>query len=130
MLLGNYLIGLREGLEAALVVSILIAYLVKTGRRGALAPVWAGIGLAIGLSVAFGVLLSVASSEMQFKTQEFFGGSLSIVAVGLLVGLPGGVVGQVPAIGCQSGVSSMAPGVAVTFCTLADVLVSTIRFCV
>lgn len=84
MLLGNYLIGLREGLEAALVVSILIAYLVKTGNRGALAPVWAGIALAVALSAGFGVALSAASSDMQFKTQELFGGILSIVAVGLV----------------------------------------------
>lgn len=84
MVLGNFLIGLREGLEAALVVSILIAYLVKSGHRGALAPVWAGVGLAIVLSVGFGIALSAASSEMQFKTQELFGGVLSIIAVGLV----------------------------------------------
>ncbi|MFI6515788.1 iron uptake transporter permease EfeU [Spirillospora sp. NPDC050679] len=84
MLLGNYLIGLREGLEAALVVSILIAYLVRTGNRRALVPVWSGIGIAVLLSVGFGVVLSAASSEMQFKTQELFGGVLSIVAVGLV----------------------------------------------
>ncbi|GAA0325996.1 FTR1 family protein [Actinoallomurus spadix] len=83
-MLGNFLIGLREGLEASLVVSILIAYLVKSGNRRALAPVWAGIGTAIGISVAFCVLLSVASGEMQFKTQETFGGFLSILAVGLV----------------------------------------------
>ncbi|MEV4258375.1 iron uptake transporter permease EfeU [Spirillospora sp. NPDC049652] len=84
MLLGNFLIGLREGLEAALVVSILIAYLVKTGRREALLPVWIGIGLAITVAVGFGLALSAASSEMQFKTQELFGGILSIIAVGLV----------------------------------------------
>ncbi|WP_231333634.1 iron uptake transporter permease EfeU [Actinomadura graeca] len=84
MLLGNFLIGLREGLEAALVVSILIAYLVKTGNRRALLPVWTGIAIAIALSVGFGIALSAVSSEMQFKTQELFGGILSIIAVGLV----------------------------------------------
>ncbi|MCP9949062.1 iron uptake transporter permease EfeU [Actinomadura madurae] len=84
MLLGNFLIGLREGLEAALVVSILIAYLVKTGNRRALVPVWTGIAIAVALSFAFGIALSAASSEMQFKTQELFGGILSIIAVGLV----------------------------------------------
>jgi high-affinity iron transporter len=84
MFLGNFLIGLREGLEAALVVSILIAYLVKTGNRRALLPVWTGVGIAIVLACGFGVALSAASSEMQFKTQELFGGILSIIAVGLV----------------------------------------------
>jgi high-affinity iron transporter len=84
LLLGNFLIGLREGLEASLVVSILIAYLVKSGNRRALVPVWAGVGSAIAISVAFCVLLSVASGEMQFKTQETFGGFLSLLAVFLV----------------------------------------------
>jgi high-affinity iron transporter len=84
LLLGNYLIGLREGLEASLVVSILIAYLVKSGNRRALAPVWFGVGAAIVLAIGFGIALSVASGEMQFKTQESFGGFLSIIAVGLV----------------------------------------------
>jgi high-affinity iron transporter len=84
LLLGNYLIGLREGLEASLVVSILIAYLVKSGNRQALTPVWGGVGSAVLLAIGFGVALSVASGEMQFKTQETFGGFLSIIAVGLV----------------------------------------------
>ncbi|MDL4820128.1 iron uptake transporter permease EfeU [Actinomadura opuntiae] len=84
MLLGNFLIGMREGLEAALVVSILIAYLVKTGNRRALVPVWTGIAIAVALAVGFGIALTAASSEMQFKTQELFGGILSIIAVGLV----------------------------------------------
>jgi high-affinity iron transporter len=84
LLLGNYLIGLREGLEASLVVSILVAYLVKSGNRKALPPVWGGVGTAIVLAVGFGIALTVASGEMQFKTQETFGGVLSIIAVGLV----------------------------------------------
>ncbi|MGW3267025.1 iron uptake transporter permease EfeU [Streptomyces sp. NPDC001056] len=80
----NYLIGLREGLEASLVVCILIAYLVKTGRRDALRPIWTGIGIAIALALGFGCALEFGSQEMTFQAQEALGGSLSILAVGLV----------------------------------------------
>jgi high-affinity iron transporter len=77
----NYLIGLREGLEAALVVSILVAYLVKSDRRHLLPRIWAGVALAVGLSVAVTLGLGVQSRQFTFKTQELIGGALSIVAV-------------------------------------------------
>ena len=79
----TYLIGLREGLEATLVVSILIAFLVKSERRDRLVQVWAGVGVAVALSVFFGWLLSYTSTSLLQKTEhrELFEAVTSIAAV-------------------------------------------------
>jgi high-affinity iron transporter len=77
----NYLIGLREGLEAALVVGILVAYVVRTGNRDRLAPIWAGVGVAVAASIGVGAVLTYTSRSLSFEAQEAFGGVMSIVAV-------------------------------------------------
>jgi high-affinity iron transporter len=85
-MLANYLIGLREGLEASLVVSILATFLVKSGHRDRLKLVWAGVVAALAAAAAGWALLQfiTALTARSFTAQETISGVMSITAVGFV----------------------------------------------
>ncbi|GAB1823944.1 iron uptake transporter permease EfeU [Herbidospora sp. RD11066] len=77
----SYLIGLREGLEATLVVSVLVAFLVKSDRTDKLPHVWAGVLGAVALSVGFGAVLTFTAANLGHTGQELFDAITSLLAV-------------------------------------------------
>ncbi|MFJ8623948.1 iron uptake transporter permease EfeU [Kitasatospora sp. NPDC093550] len=83
----SFLIGLREGLEAGLIVSILVAALVRAGRKDRLPQVWTGIAAALALSLSFGAVLTFTAANLSGHAQEAFGGVLSLIAVGFVTAM-------------------------------------------
>lgn len=83
-MLSTFLIALREGLEAALIVGILVAYVVKTDRRQLLRPIWVGVFLALAASFGLGGFLTFTSAELSARGEQFFAGTTSFLAVGLV----------------------------------------------
>lgn len=79
-MLPSFVIGLREGLEAALIVGIIAAFLVR--RRRSLRPMWAGVGLAAALCLGAAIAFTVVGSTLSFRARETAEGVLSLVAVG------------------------------------------------
>jgi high-affinity iron transporter len=83
-LLGSALIGLREGLEASIVVMILVAFLVKSDRRDALKWVWLGVAAAIGMTVAVFLTIQFSAYTVTKLDAEAIGGIASLVAVAIV----------------------------------------------
>jgi high-affinity iron transporter len=80
----SFLITLREGLEIALVIAILAAYLVKSGRASMLRPMWAGIGVAAGVCAAAGVAFHLLVGNFEGKSEQFIEGALAATAATVL----------------------------------------------
>ncbi len=78
---GSGLIGLREGLEASIIVMVLVAFLVKSERRDALKWVWLGVGAAITLTVAVFVGIQLGENTVSGLAAEAIAGVASLIAV-------------------------------------------------
>ena len=83
-MLPTFVIGLREGLEAALIVGIIAAFVSQQGRKDLLRWVWAGIAAAVLLCLAVGVGLEAASAELPQKQQEGLETVVGVLAVGMV----------------------------------------------
>src|ERR1700712_5906943 len=80
-MLATFVIGLREGLEAALIIGIIAAFLKQSGRQDALRKMWAGVAVAVGLCLAVGVALQSVNSSLPRRQQEM----LECVVAGIAV---------------------------------------------
>jgi high-affinity iron transporter len=80
-LLGSSLIGLREGLESAIVVMILVAFLVKSDRRDALKYVWLGVGAAVAMTVGVFLTIQYGAYTIKDLAAEAIAGVASLMAV-------------------------------------------------
>lgn len=83
-MLSNFLIALREGLEASLIVGILIAYVAKIGRKNGLRFIWIGVSSAIAFSLGIGAFLSFTAHSLPARFEPIFAGSTSLGAVALV----------------------------------------------
>jgi len=86
-LFGSGLIGVREGLETGIVVMILVAFLVKSGRRDALKWVWVGVGAAVAMVVAIFAVIHFGTSTVTGMAAELISGLASLVAVAIVTAM-------------------------------------------
>ena len=82
-----FLIMMREGIEAALIVGIIAGYLRQTGRTQWMPLVWIGIAIAVLLSIAVGIVLNLLSAEFPQREQELFEAVVGLVAVCILTSM-------------------------------------------
>jgi len=79
-----FVIALREGIEAALIVSIVLAYLKQLGRTDSSRLVWLGTALAVLLSAATGTVIFAVGADFEGTAEQVFEGLVTLTAVGVL----------------------------------------------
>ncbi len=77
----TFVIALREGVEASLIIGIIAAFLVKEGRRDAMRQMWAGVAVAVALCVAVAVALRVVGQDLPGRQQAGLETVIGLVAV-------------------------------------------------
>ncbi len=80
-MLATFVIGLREGLEAALIIGIIAAFLRQSNRPDALRKVWLGVGVAVLLCLAVGILLQLLNASLPQREQEMLECVVAAIAV-------------------------------------------------
>jgi high-affinity iron transporter len=83
-MLPTFVIGLREGLEASLIVGIVAAFLARNGRQRDMWALWTGVGIAIALCSLVAVILHIAEQNLPQKQQEGLETIIGLVAVGFV----------------------------------------------
>lgn len=83
-MLGQYLITFREGLEAALIISIVLAYLIRTGRKPLSKYIWYGVLSATITSIIMGIAIWLAYGTLAKPIQALFEGVAALIAVAVL----------------------------------------------
>lgn len=78
------LTGLREGVEAALIVSIILVYLARTGNARRFGRIWLGTGVAVALSAAVGAILWISIGGLTSPAEEYFEGSAMLLAAAVV----------------------------------------------
>ena len=78
------LTGLREGVEAALIIGIILSYLARTGRRDAFGRIWAGTAAALAVSLAAGAVLFITVGELQAPYEQLFEAVTMVVAASVV----------------------------------------------
>jgi high-affinity iron transporter len=83
-LTSGLLTGLREGVEASLIISIILAYLVRTGRRSEFGRIWVGTGAAVAVSIVAGLALFLTVGELQEPYEQIFEGLAMLLAASVV----------------------------------------------